>query len=158
VNRLVRAINAGDLKTAVELYEPDAVLMVRPGQLARGWAQLYEALAGFVALRAILTSEMQDVLEAGDLALYLGRWTLRGTDPTGKLVTLGGESTDVLRRYEDGRWLIAVDNPWGAQVLAPTKRLAPVRPLAEHLLAGGLNLQEPIYLCYQGSLRERFLQ
>jgi ketosteroid isomerase-like protein len=118
VNRLVGAINAGDLKTAVGLYEPEAVLVVRPGQVARGWAQLHEALAGFVALGATLTSEAQDVIEAGDLALYLGRWTLRGTDPAGKSVTLGGESADILRRHGDGRWLIVVDNPWGAQVLA----------------------------------------
>jgi ketosteroid isomerase-like protein len=82
-------------------------------------AQLHEALAGFVALRATLTSETQGVLEAGDLALYLGRWTPRDTDPAGKSVTLGGESTDVLRRHSDGRWLIVVDHPWGAQVLAP---------------------------------------
>jgi uncharacterized protein (TIGR02246 family) len=119
VNRLVRAINAGDLKTAVELYEPDAVLVVCPGQVARGWPQLYEALAGFVALRATLMSEAQGVVETGDLALYLGRWTLRGTDPAGNPVTLGGESADILRRHGDGRWLIVVDNPWGAQALAP---------------------------------------
>ena len=119
VDRLVRAINAGDLKTALGLYEPDAVLVVRPGRLARGWAQLHEALAGFVALRATLMSESQGVIEAGDLALYLGRWTLRGTDPAGKSVTLGGESADILRRHGDGRWLIVVDNPWGAQLLAP---------------------------------------
>ena len=119
VNRLVRAINAGDLKTAVGLYEPEAVLVVRPGQVARGRAQLHEALAGFVALRATLTSEAQGVIETGDLALYLGRWTLRGTDPAGKPVTLGGESTDILRRHGDGSWLVVVDNPWGAQVLAP---------------------------------------
>jgi uncharacterized protein (TIGR02246 family) len=119
VNRLVRAINAGDLKTAVELYEPEAVLVVRPGQVARGWAQLHEALAGFVALRATLASEAQAVLETDDLALYLGRWTLRGTDPAGKAVTLAGESADILRRHGDGRWLIVVDNPWGAQVLGP---------------------------------------
>jgi ketosteroid isomerase-like protein len=119
VNRLVQAINAGDLKTAVELYEPEAVLVVRPGQVARGWAQLHEALAGFVALRATLMSEAQGVIESGDLALYHGRWTLRGTDPAGKSVALGGESADILRRHGDGRWLIVVDNPWGAQVLAP---------------------------------------
>jgi uncharacterized protein (TIGR02246 family) len=119
INRLVRTINAGDVRAAVELYEPDAVLVVRPGQVARGWTQLYEALAGFVALRATLTSEAQHVLEAGDLALYLGRWTLRGLDPADKPVTMSGESADVLRRHPDGRWLIAVDNPWGAQVLVP---------------------------------------
>src|SRR5262245_7672053 len=119
VNQLVRAINAGDLVAAVALYEPDAVLVVRPGQEARGWAQLREALAGFVALRATLTSEAQHVVETGDLALYLGRWTLRGTDPAGGPVVLGGESADILRRQRDGRWLIAIDDPWGAQVLGP---------------------------------------
>ena len=120
VNQLTRAINAGDVATAVQLYEPDAILVVRPGQVARGWAQLNEALAGFVALRATLTSEAQDVQEAGDLALYLGRWSLRGTAPDGAPVVLGGESTDILRRQKDGRWLIAIDNPWGAQLLGPT--------------------------------------
>jgi len=104
----------------VQLYEPDAILVVRPGQVARGWAQLNEALAGFVALRATLTSEAQDVQEAGDLALYLGRWSLRGTAPDGAPVVLGGESTDILRRQKDGRWLIAIDNPWGTQLLGPT--------------------------------------
>jgi len=32
---------------------------------------------------------------------------------------MSGESTDVLRRQEDGRWLIVLDNPWGAQILPP---------------------------------------
>jgi ketosteroid isomerase-like protein len=30
---------------------------------------------------------------------------------------MGGDSSDLLRRQQDGRWLIAVDNPWGAQLL-----------------------------------------
>lgn len=119
VNQLTQAINTGDLTRAVRLYEPDALLVVRPGQVARGWAQLHEALAGFLALRATLTSEAQLVLEAGDLALYLGRWTLRGTDPAGAPVVLNGESTDILRRQADGRWLIAIDDPWGTQLLTP---------------------------------------
>jgi uncharacterized protein (TIGR02246 family) len=117
VNYLVRAINAGDLAAAVELYEPEAILVAQPGQIARGRSQLREALAGFVALRATLTSEVQHVLEAGDLALYLARWSLRGTDPAGQAVVLHGESTDILRRQADGRWLIAIDDPWGTQLL-----------------------------------------
>jgi ketosteroid isomerase-like protein len=119
VNRLVRAINAGDLAAAVALYEPDAILVVQPGHLARGTAQVREALGGFVAMQATLISEAQYVLEAGDLALYIGRWRLRGTDPAGGPVELGGESTDVVRRQADGRGLIAIDDPWGARVLGP---------------------------------------
>jgi uncharacterized protein (TIGR02246 family) len=119
VNQLVDAINRGDLERAAMAYEPGAVLVAQPGRLARGSAQVKEALAGFVALKPTLTSEAQEVIEAGDMALYVGRWSLRGTDPAGKAVAMDGESTDILHRQEDGRWLIALDNPWGAKVLAP---------------------------------------
>ena len=118
VNDLIRAINVGDLAAAVELYEPEAILVAQPGQLARGRAQVREALAGFVAMRATLTSEVQQVLEADSLALYLARWSLRGTNSGGDPVVLRGESTDILRRQADGRWLIVIDDPWGTQLLA----------------------------------------
>lgn len=118
VTQLVQAINRGDLAAAVALYESNAILVVRPGQLARGASEIREALAGFVALKATLRSEEQRVLEADSIALYLGRWTLRGTDSAGQGVILSGESADVLRRQQDGRWLVALDNPWGAQILS----------------------------------------
>jgi uncharacterized protein (TIGR02246 family) len=112
------AINSGDLKRAATMYEPDAVMVVQPGKLARGAVQLREALAGFIALKPTLKSEAHEVIEAGDVALCVSRWNLRGTDPEGKAVVMDGESADILRRQEDGRWLIALDNPWGDQVLA----------------------------------------
>ena len=118
VDQLTQAINRGDLEAALALYEPNAVFMVQPGQPARGRAQLREALANVIALKPTLHSEAQEVIEAGDVALYVSRWTLRGTDPSGQAVAMGGESSDILRRHRDGRWLIALDNPWGAQVLA----------------------------------------
>src|SRR5262245_61938926 len=118
VNQLADAINRSDLERAVGAYAPDAVLVVQPGRLARGSVQLREALAGFIALKGTLTSEVQEVSEAGDVALYMGRWNLRGTDSAGKPVVMSGESADILYRQGDGRWLIVLDNPWGAQILA----------------------------------------
>jgi ketosteroid isomerase-like protein len=94
-------------------------MVVQPGTLARGSTQLREALAGFIALKPTLRSEAREVIEAGDVAPYVGRWNLRGTDPAGKAIVMAGESADILRRQGDGRWLIAVDNPWGDQILAP---------------------------------------
>jgi len=119
VNQLSDAINRGDLEAALALYEPDAVLVAQPGQLARGSTELRAALGGFIGLKPELRSETQSVIEADDVALYSGRWTLRGTDPSGRATTMGGVSSDVLRRQRDGRWLIAVDNPWGAKILEP---------------------------------------
>ncbi|PYP00988.1 MAG: DUF4440 domain-containing protein [Gemmatimonadetes bacterium] len=117
VDQLTQAINRGDLEAALALYEPNAVLVVQPGHLARGTTQLREALARFIALEPTLRSEVQEVIAAGDLALYAGRWTLRGMDPNGHPVVMGGESSDILRQQRDGRWLIALDNPWGAKIL-----------------------------------------
>ena len=117
VDQLTQAINRGDLEAAVALYEPNAVLVVQPGHLACGTSQLREALAGFIALEPTLRSEVQEVIAAGDLALYAGRWTLRGMDPNGHPVVMSGESSDILRQQRDGRWLIALDNPWGAKIL-----------------------------------------
>jgi ketosteroid isomerase-like protein len=79
--------------------------------------ELRAALGQFAALRPMLRTEAQSVIEADDIALYIGRWTLQGTDPSGQAVAMGGVSSDILRKQRDGRWLIAVDNPWGAQIL-----------------------------------------
>jgi len=117
VNRLTDALNRGDLEAAAVLYEPNAVLVVQPGQLARGSHELRTALGRFIALRPTLRAQAQQVVEADAIAMYIGRWTLQGTDPAGQPVSMGGESSDILRRQPDGRWLIAVDNPWGGRIL-----------------------------------------
>jgi uncharacterized protein (TIGR02246 family) len=117
VNLLADSLNRGDLDAALALYEPDAALVAQPGQIARGSAELRTALGRFIELKPTLRSQIQHVVAIDDIALYVGRWTLEGVDPSGRAISMGGESSDVLRRQQDGRWLIAVDNPWGAQIL-----------------------------------------
>jgi uncharacterized protein (TIGR02246 family) len=117
VNELTDAINRGDLDGAAALYEPNAVLVVQPGTIARGSQEIRAALGGFIALKPTLSAQAQQVVEAQDLALYVARWSLEGTDPAGRPVSMGGDSSDILRRQPDGRWLIALDNPWGGKIL-----------------------------------------
>ena len=118
VTQFVNAMNKGDLEAALSLYEPEASLVVQPGVVATGTLALREALAGFAALKPTLTSEAHQVVEAGNIALYCSQWSLRGTDPTGNPVQMGGRSSDILRRQPDGNWLIALDNPWGTDIVA----------------------------------------
>jgi len=120
VVKLSEAVNRGDLEAAMALYEPEAVLVAQPGQAARGGAAIREAMKGFIALRPTLSTAASHVIESEDVALYLSRWSLSGVAPDGSSVTMGGESSDVLRRQADGRWLIALDNPWGAGLLGPS--------------------------------------
>ena len=117
VNQLADAINQGDLEAALALYEPNAVLVAQPGTLARGSMELRTPLGQFIQLKPTLRTQTQSVVEVDDVALYVGRWTLHGVDPSGQGIAMGGESSDILRRHHDGRWLIAIDNPWGTQIL-----------------------------------------
>lgn len=118
VKNLLEAINKGELDTALSLYKPQAVFVVQPGKIERGRDAIRAALEGFISLKPSLKGEATQVVEAGDIALYCSKWTLAGTSPEGKRVEMNGVSSDVLRRQSDGRWLIAVDNPWGTSIVS----------------------------------------
>ena len=117
ITQLVQAINSRDLDAALALYEQGAVMVAQPGKVVVGTEGLRNALAGFMALKPTLMMEARELIQAGDLALYCSRWNLRGVSPDGKEVQMKSSSTDVLRRQSDGNWLIAIDNPWGIEIL-----------------------------------------
>ena len=101
VNRLIEAFHSGNVTGAVALYEPNGVLVNAPGSVARGAAELHEAITAIVALKPTLATDSYEVLVVGDVALYCSRWRLTGTAPDGSLVQQSGTSTDVLRRSTD---------------------------------------------------------
>lgn len=118
VAQLVTSMNACDLEAALTLFEPGAAFVMKPGIVVQGTAGIRQALEGFMALKPKLTIEAQQIVQAGDVAQYCARWSLKGIDPTGAAVQLGGRSSSILRRQPDGRWLFLVDNPWGTDIVA----------------------------------------
>jgi ketosteroid isomerase-like protein len=106
--------NAGDLDGLLEMYDPNAVLMVQPGQTVLGLSAIRDAITGFLALKGTFAHTFQTALQSGDTALIFSRWTLSGQSPAGP-ISLSGQTSDVARRQPDGRWLIVIDNPWGGQ-------------------------------------------
>lgn len=122
INNLTAAINRGDLTAMLNLFDPDAVLVVQAlageqAQIARGHAAIRNAYTGFLSLRPTLLRQAQQVVEAGDVALHCSRWTLTVTSPDGKRVERTGASSDVLRKQSDGRWLILIYNPYGTSMV-----------------------------------------
>ena len=113
VKAMGERLSAGDVDGALALYADDATFAVRPDEVVRGGDAIHAALARFAALRPEMEGEKVKVLEAGDTALVVNRWTLRGTTPDGEPLEMAGTSADVLRRQDDGRWLVAIDDPWG---------------------------------------------
>ena len=112
---LVEAINKGDLETALALYEPNASFVLESGQVVTGLAAIREVMQGFLALKPKFTIEVKAVQSGdGDLALLRAKWSMTGTGPDGKPVTMSGNSTEVVRRESDGTWRFVIDNPRGA--------------------------------------------
>ena len=106
-------MSAGDVAAALELYDDAASFVVEPGRVVTGRTAIEAALRDFAALTPTLTGEIEQVVEADDLALVANRWTLNGSAPDGASVTLEGRSADVLRRSPTGGWRILIDDPWG---------------------------------------------
>ena len=107
--------NAGDLNGLLDLYDPNALLMPQPGKTVQGHAAIREALTGFLGLKGTFALTFQTALQSGDTALIFSRWTLSGGQSPDGPVSLAGQTSDVVRRQADGRWLIMIDNPYGGQ-------------------------------------------
>ena len=108
-----QGIDNADLDEVMALYEPNACLVPQPGQVLQGTAAIREGIAGFIALKPTMTGESRTVVQADDLAIVYTRWTLSGTTANGDAVNMNGQSTDVMRRQDDGTWLCVIDNPFG---------------------------------------------
>ena len=108
-----RAFNAGDLGALVDLYEPDAALIPQPGTVVHGKDQIGPALQQFLDLGGTISLDTKEVIEVGELAFLVNRWSLTGTGPDGEAFDMGALTAEVARRQPDGTWLYVFDNAWG---------------------------------------------
>ena len=111
---IAEAVSRGDLEAALACYEDDASFVPQPGQVVRGAAALREAVGAFIALKGQLAIAVEEVVEAGEIALLRSRWTLRGTGDDGQPLELAGAGVEVVRRQADGSWRFVIDHPFAA--------------------------------------------
>ena len=97
---VVERLNAGDVEGLVALYEPDAVLALPNGRVAKGTSEIHQAYEHLVSGGPTFApGRQQPTLRNGDLALT----SVRLPD--------GGVTVEVARRQEDGTWLWVIDQP-----------------------------------------------
>lgn len=111
MSRFGEYVHRRDLDSLVALYEPQATFIPAPGVTHTGHAAIREALGAMLALSPTMTTHVDEVHAADELALVIVTWNLRGTAPDGTAVTQQGKSADVLRRQADGTWRVLIDHP-----------------------------------------------
>ena len=111
-----RAINREDFDTLMDIYADDAVLVVKPGLHAVGKAQIRRAMediaAHFNHSLDVRQAEMK-ILEASDTALVLARTVISAVN----LSAFERMATYVFKRHPNGKWLCAIDNSYGHELL-----------------------------------------
>ncbi len=110
---LTEAYNAADLNALVSLYDPKAAFVIKPGRVTANPEELRGSLQYLLALGARLTVDPRTFIRSDDVVLVLGTLTLSGRRGDGAPFENTSRFADVLRRQTDGRWLIAIDNPYG---------------------------------------------
>ena len=113
IEKCAEMIQAGDIDGLVQLYDPDVVIMMEPGNVQSGLAALREFFAPIVALKPKMKFTRLSLLEADGVAQLSYLWEMTATAPDGSVIEQGGVSSDVVRRRPDGSWAVIVDNPNG---------------------------------------------
>jgi ketosteroid isomerase-like protein len=109
----VEEFNKGNMDFLMTSYEKNVCFASKPGQVVIDKESIRRAFQGFIDTGGKLEAKAKRVLHAGDLALLITEWSIKGTEPDGKPINLTGRGTIVLRRQSDGTWLMVIENPWG---------------------------------------------
>ncbi|MFD0311387.1 YybH family protein [Streptomyces sp. NPDC127119] len=108
----IQVFNSGDGELFNRLYLDDSISNFS-GEPLTGAARL-AFFKEFLASKPSLKASVTHSYVAGDVALIGVDYSIETTGPDGEPLLLEGNCTDVLRRVEDGRWLMAIDRPVAA--------------------------------------------
>lgn len=112
-----QAISSEDFDALMDFYADDAVLVVRPGLMARGKPQIkraFEAIAQHFGKTLTVTQGQAQVIEGGDTALVIMETLLHIADATEPVVR---RATYVFTQDPKRGWLCTVDNSYGTDLL-----------------------------------------
>lgn len=119
IKRCDLAIKQEDFDTLMNYYTDDAILVVKPGMIARGKVEIkkaFLAIAKYFNNSIAPTQGEMIILEAGDTALVLSQ-TLLNADKEDSEYSMDRRATYVFKKNSLGEWLCAIDNSYGTDLI-----------------------------------------
>ena len=113
--QIIALIYAGAFDQAMQFYADDCVMIEQPNVVLRGKDAIAQSLQAMVDSGHVLSVRMQDAIIVGDVAYSISDWQITKNGTTIAV----GKGTDLLCKAQDGRWLMVLDNPFGADALTP---------------------------------------
>lgn len=113
------AIKQEDFDTLMNYYTDDAILVIKPGRIARGKAEIkkaFIAIADYFNNSVVPTQGEMVILEAGDTALVISQ-TLLAADKNDSEYSMDRKATYVFKKNSQGEWLCSIDNSYGTELI-----------------------------------------
>lgn len=113
------AIKNEDFDHLMDFYSDDAILVVRPGKIARGKKEIKEAfikIAKYFDNSIVPTQGKMEFLEAGDTVLVISQTLLDANNAQESEYSMERRATYVYRLI-GGKWLCVIDNSYGTTIL-----------------------------------------
>lgn len=113
------AIQNEDFDTLMNYYSEDAILVVKPGMIARGKEEIKKAfitIANYFNHHIVPTQGEMIMLEAGDTVLVLSQ-TLLDSDKKDSEYAMERRATYVFKKNAQGEWLCVIDNSYGTDLM-----------------------------------------
>jgi len=118
IETMVSAFEAGNLEEVMATYEPGATIIFEPGNPVSGTRSIEQAFKQAFEMSPKYTFEGYEVFVTGNMAVHFTPWNMSGRMPDGTVIQQKGLSVAVLRKQEDGKWLILFDNPHGQHLMS----------------------------------------
>ncbi|OUS36278.1 hypothetical protein A9Q94_09910 [Rhodobacterales bacterium 56_14_T64] len=117
IETMTNAFMAKDIEAVMKSYEPGAVVAFEPGAPVSDPTALVAMFTAMSGVDPKFTYAGHEVMVSGDTALHIAPWEMTGTGPDGSVIQQSGLSVAVLRRQQDGSWLMVIDNPHGSRLI-----------------------------------------
>ena len=116
ITKADQAINNEDFDTLIDIYAPDALLVVKPGMNAVGKEQIkkaFEAIAAYFEHTLDVKEAGLSILETGNTALVLAKTLVSAKN----IPTMERNATYVFTKDTNGTWKCSIDNSYGHDLI-----------------------------------------
>jgi uncharacterized protein (TIGR02246 family) len=114
---MTESFHKKDINGVLASYEPNAVIVFEPEKPASGTDAIKQGFMDFFAVNPKFEYSGHEVFINGNLAMHFAPWTMTGKAPDGTAIQQSGLSVVLLRKQQNGKWLMVFDNPFGQHLM-----------------------------------------
>lgn len=106
-----------DINGVLASYEPNALIIFEPENPVSGMDAIKQGFMDFFAINPKFEYSGHEIFINGTFAMHFAPWTMTGKAPDGTKIMQSGLSVALLRKQQDGKWLMVFDNPFGQHLM-----------------------------------------